>query len=209
MKIAPKLEVVGQSSMPEYPIPADERLESHYFIPWHFNRWLNSDFRMKATAEVRAYAFDLFCVSQNQTPVGTLPDDDEILAKLLMLDLATWQDLRKRAVSPLYGWQPCDCGGGVVRLMHTVVLEMAEGSLTKRKVVVDGREAERERKRLVLLEKNMLAAGAPSRLAENALYVEKLDAFLLEHCKGNRTAVRIVEAMDAMEVIANTRKPLI
>lgn len=203
-----KFEVVGQKDVPEYPIADGERLKSHYFIPWHYNRWLNSDFRMKATAEVRAYAFDLFCVAQNQTPVGTLPDDDEILAKLMMLDLATWKDLRKRSVSPLYGWRHCKCGGGEVRLMHSVVLEMAEGSLTKRKVVVDGMEGERERRRLGLLQKAMLAAGAPARLAENAVYVERLDAFLLEHCTGNRTAVRIVEAMEAMEIISNSVKSL-
>jgi len=44
----------GAGDLPDYPIAPDERLESHYFVSFWFNRWLNSDFRLRAGAEVRA-----------------------------------------------------------------------------------------------------------------------------------------------------------
>lgn len=192
--LKPKLQVIGGDDLQDYPIAADERLESHFFIPWHFNRWLNSDFRLKAEPDVRAFAFDLFCISQNQTPVGTLPNDDELLARLLLLDVTTWKKLKRREPSPMHGWTLCKCGDQT-RWMHKVVLEMAEGSLTKKKAVVEARERDRERKRHVALKGQMLAAGAHSALVDNDSYVERLDHYMLEHCKGNRTPSRVREAM--------------
>jgi hypothetical protein len=111
-------------TLPEYPIPVDERLESHYFVSFWFNRWLNSDFRLRASAEVRAFGLDLFFIAQNQSPVGTLPTDEVVIARLLMIDLAHWKDLCKREITPLYNWTPCRCGNKV-RLMHPVVTEQA------------------------------------------------------------------------------------
>jgi len=203
-KIKANLEIVEQSDRLEYPIPENERLESHFFIPWHFNRWLNSDFRLKADADVRAYAFDLFCISQNQSPVGTLPMDDELLARLLMLDLGAWHKLKERAPSPLYGWIECICGKHT-RYMHRVVLEMAQGSLGKKKAVMEARERDRERKRQVALKLQMVSAGANKRMVDNAAYIDRLDLYLVEHCQGNRTPSRIKEAMEALELIDQVR----
>jgi hypothetical protein len=201
MKAMSNLKIVeGSGALSDYPIEAGERLESHYFITFHFDRWLNSDFRMKASAEVRAYAFDLFCLAQKQSPFGTLPDDDEILSKLLMIDLATWQDLRMRNVSPLYHWEPCRCGDKT-RLMHPVVLEMAQSALVRKRADAKIKSNDRERKQLFALEKQIIGAGLPAHMAENAAFVDRLNTFLNKHCSKSRTPSRICEAVDALELI--------
>lgn len=192
------LNIVDVSEIPVYPIPGDERLESHYFIAFHFNRWLNSDFRLKATAEVRAYALDLFCIAQNQSPVGTLPDDEELLAKLLMIDLAQWRDLCKRDMPPLYNWSKC-LVGNVTRLAHPVVTEMAVKALSSKSKSEKAKERERERKRHIALRFQIVEAGGSSRLAENKAYIERLDAWLVANCTGNRTPSRVREAMEALD----------
>ncbi len=186
------------ADLPEYPIAPDERLETHYFVPFWFNRWLNSDFRLRASAEVRGYGLDLFFIAQNQSPVGTLPTDDAVLAKLLMIDLATWKDLCSREVSPLYNWRPCRCGDKL-RLMHPVVTEQALVALKSKRDRIEARERERERKRLVALKRQILEAGGHRGLADNADYVARLDSWLLENCPGNRTPARVREAMEALD----------
>jgi len=191
-------QVVNADALPEYPIPAGERLDSHYFVTFYFNRWLNSEFRLKASAEVRGYGLDLFFIAQNQSPVGTLPVDDVLLAKLLMVDLAVWQDLCRREVGPLYKWTPCRCGG-VVRLHHPVVTEQAIEAFTKKRSHMDARARERERKRLGALQKQIIDAGGHAALAKSPDYVARLDGWLEKHCVGNRTPPRVREAMEALD----------
>lgn len=72
----------GSDDVFNYPIPSTERLESHYFITFHYRRWLKSEFRNLADLDVRAVGFDLFCEAQDEAPVGTLPTDERLLAKL-------------------------------------------------------------------------------------------------------------------------------
>ena len=198
MKVPAPFQVHDTSDLPEYPISPDERLESHYFVPFWFNRWRNSDFRLRASAEVRGYGLDLFFIAQNQSPVGTLPTDDAVLAKLLMIDLATWKDLCSREITPLYNWSPCRCGDKV-RLMHPVVTEQALDALKRKRGLLEARERERERKRLVTLKRQIVEAGGSSRMAASADYLARLDAWLMRNCTGNRTPARVREAMEALE----------
>ncbi len=191
-------QVHDASDLPEYPIAPDERLEGHFFVPFWFNRWLNSDFRLRASAEVRGYGLDLFFIAQNQSPVGTLPTDDAVLAKLLMIDLATWKDLCSREITPLHNWRPCRCGDEV-RLMHPVVTEQVLGALKSKRDRIEARERERERKRLIALKRQILEAGGHRGLADSADYVARLDAWLIENCPGNRTPARVREAMEALD----------
>ena len=192
------MQIHDTSDLPEYPIAPDERLETHYFVTFWFNRWLNSDFRLRASAEVRGYGLDLFFIAQNQSPVGTLPTDDTVLAKLLMIDLATWKDLCSREIGPLYNWRPCRCGDAV-RLMHPVVTEQALGALKRRRDQTVARERERERKRLIALKRQIVEAGGHRGLAGSPDYLDRLDAWLLENCPGNRTPARVREAMEALD----------
>jgi len=46
------LQPVDTNDLPEYPISADDRLDSHFFIPWNLKRWRKSEFRQLAEPEV-------------------------------------------------------------------------------------------------------------------------------------------------------------
>jgi len=139
--------------LPEYPVDRDERLEGHYFTKFWHDRWLNSQMHLTASLEVQACALNLFFLSQKQTPVGTLPDDETILAKMLRIDLVLWRDLRARQITPLHGWSPCRCGDEM-RLAHPVV-----------PVIILDDLSEAQRRALVI---------ADNKLAENAGWDEEL-----------------------------------
>lgn len=80
------LRPVDMGDLPEYPLSCDDRLDSHFFMAWERRRWLASDMRLNATPECRALFFDLINIAYDNSPVGTLPMDQNILAKLLMID---------------------------------------------------------------------------------------------------------------------------
>lgn len=187
--------LIETTELPEYPLSADQRLTTHYFTAFHHDRWLNSRFRLSAPPDVRGHALDLFFLSQKQTPVGTLPDDDVQLAKLLMLDLASWQSLRARDWSPLYKWEPCLCDGDV-RLMHPVVTEMIVDALERRdRRRVEG-EIGRRRKRMDRLRDQVLNAGGTRAMMADEDLLERLDAWLTRHCTGNRTRDWVRRALE-------------
>lgn len=180
----------------EYPLDVNARLTSHFFIAWHHDRWLNSRFRLSAPADVRGLAIDLYCLSQKQTPIGTLPNDDVQLAKLLMLDLHTWQQYKRAEWSPLYKWQVCLCNGEQ-RLMHPVVLDIIQESMSLRdKRKLEG-ELGRQRKRLDRLPMQIRDAGGSARMAADGALLKRIDLWLVENCKGNRTKEWVVRALEA------------
>lgn len=192
----PSPRLIDLGGLPEYPLDPHQRLTTHFFMAWHHDRWLNSRFRLSAPPDVRGLAFDLFCLSQKQTPVGTLPDDDVQLAALLLLDLRTWQSYRARDWSPLYKWVPCQCDGEV-RLMHSVVVEIILESLSLReKRRVEG-ETGRKRKRMARLPEQVIEAGGTRKMAADGCLLERLDAWLLQHCPGNRTREMVRRALEA------------
>jgi len=192
------LGLVEVNDLPEYPLDKNERLESHWFINFHFNRWLNSKFRLTAKPEVRAYAFDLFCIAQNQIPVGTLPDDDRQLAALLNIDLAGWQDLRAMDMSPLYNWTPCSCGGEV-RLMHPTVTEVAQDAFSKKKKNADALAASRERKKMERLRETVSRIGTPAMGKDSGL-IRRVKMWLDENCTGNWTEDWVKQAMETVSI---------
>lgn len=120
--IHPVFRAVDNSALPEYPLHGSERLESHWFMPWERRRWLNSDMRLKGTPECRALYFDLICISFDHSPVGTLPNDLDLLARILMVDAGHFRALCQLPYGPLHKWEPCRCDGDV-RLMHRVVID--------------------------------------------------------------------------------------
>jgi len=79
--------------------------------------------RLKGRAECRALYFDLINIACDQSPVGTIPNDMEVLAKLLMISESEFKTLCQLEYGPLHKWRPCRCGDEV-RLMHPVVLDM-------------------------------------------------------------------------------------
>ena len=191
------LRPVGDDALIEYPLKKADRINTHFWIEWEFNRFLNSEFTMKCEPDVGFYAVKLFCIAQNQSPVGTLPDDDLLLATHLHLDLKAWQSLRQRAISPLHNWSLCDCEGEV-RLYHPVVMEKAVKAARLRRKNAHKHEADRERKRLNALPAQIRAAGGTDQQANDAFYLDQVDKWLVEHVPGNRTAPRVREAMEAL-----------
>ncbi len=197
---APKatLRAVDIGTIPDYPIEPGERLESHYFVEFHHNRWLTSSFRLLADPEVRAYGFDLFMVAQNEAPVGTLPTDDRLLSRLLGLDLAHWQSLLKREITPLHKWELCNCAGEI-RWAHPVVQEMSVKALGRRQRYIEATEMARERKRYERLKLQILKVGGTSRMAADESLIARLDRwFLTNHSGRNRTEALVREALERM-----------
>ena len=194
----PSVKLIDADQIPEYPIPRSERLESHFFVEWHHNRWLNSRFRLMASPDVKSAGLDLFFISQNQAPVGTLPMDDRELAPLLGLDLAAWQELKSREISPLYNWEPCLCEGEV-RLHHPVVLEMAQKALGLKLKKLEQLAKGRQRKRLKALEAQIVSAGGHTRMATNEAVRVRIDDWLMEHYPNEyRTSELVRAAMEAV-----------
>lgn len=200
MQHARHLAPVEAGEIPDYPIDKGERLESHFYLEFHFNRWLSSDFRLLASLEVRALGLDLFFLAQNQDPVGTLPEDDRILARLLGVGLDEWMDFRNRDISPLHHWGRVRCSDGTVRLAHPVVTEMAAKALTARNGRAVANAAARQRKRWERLRQQLPQAGAHSSAANNAAVIEWVDTWLEEHCTGNRTIEMVRRALQAHSV---------
>lgn len=140
----------------------------------------------------------MFFLSQNQAPVGTLPTDDRELAPLLGLDLATWQDLKSREISPLYNWEPCLCEGEV-RYHHPVVLEMALKALGLKLKKLEQLAKGRQRKRLKALEDQIINAGGHTRMAQNEAVRVRIDDWLVEHYPNDyRTSELVKSAMEAV-----------
>ncbi len=200
-KLAPIL--VDTGTLEEYPISSDERLDSHYFLQWNLKRWRGSTFRKKADPEVGWYGFQLFCIAQDGSPIGTLPCDDQQLAFDLNLPLERWQALLKRDITPLHNWRKVQCDNGEIRFAHPVVTETAKDALKSKRRNADELAKRRERKQLKDLVEKIKQIGA-TPLAGNPAFVERVHGWILENYPDrNRTEPIIREAMDAVSMEGN------
>lgn len=188
------LQVVEAGDLPEYPLPRDFRMPTHYFIAWWHNRWLNSTLHLTGTYEVQGVAVALYSIAQNQAPIGTLPVDDAMIARLLRIELSRWHDLCRMAVSPLHGWYRAMCQGEV-RWAHPVVLEMLMDARDRRERRDLSAEEKAERKRLERLRARLVELGLAPAVADDRLVLEGLDQWLQAHCTGNRTTGHLVRAI--------------
>lgn len=99
------------------PIPSDADLRSVRWYKLDIVSLLNSDFMQLASPEEFKAAFLLWTKSIHQTPAGSLPNDEAILAKLAGgydYRRKPWQRIREMA---LHGWELCSDG----RLYHQAV----------------------------------------------------------------------------------------
>lgn len=198
---AQSLRPVEVEELPIYPISAETRLNSHWFIAFNHGEYQGSEFRNLATADVRGVALDLLCAAQDQTPIGTLPVNEQILAKLVKESLDVWRELAAKPVSPLYEWRRCRCDTGEIRLYNPRLLKVTLEAVSGRSKHLEGLEADRERKRLGDLPGKILRAGGSERMAQDTAYVMQLDQFLLDNFAGrSRTAKVMRAAMDGFEL---------
>lgn len=190
------LSVVDTAACEDYPISASDRLDSHYFLQWNLKRWRGSEFRKKADPEVGWYGFQLFCIAQDGSPIGTLPCDDQQLAFDLNLPLERWQALLKRDVTPLHNWQPVRCDNGEIRLANPVVTEVALEALKSKRQNAEKTERRKRAKRIADLREKIEAIGA-SQLLKNATFLDRFNDWLEEHYDGvQRRQPMVREALD-------------
>lgn len=197
---APNLQLIEPSELPPYPIDREERLPELAFVKWYPSRWLNSSGHLRCSYEVQGVARALFDLATAQSPIGTLPDDDEELAALLRLPLASWKALRGLGDrGPLRNWEPCLCAGprgGEVRLQHHVVLASLQDVLNRREARELGRGRQAVTKRVQRLQGGMRAAGlSVDQIADEAL-MKRVDDWMTAHCTGNRTAQQYQAAFE-------------
>ncbi|MBU3000435.1 hypothetical protein KO491_11375 [Roseovarius nubinhibens] len=188
MSKALNLQVFDASELPEYPIPAECRLDSHYFMQFNHDRYDRSEFRRKAyrDPEVGFFGMELFFKSHGETPLGTLPADDDSLAFLLGLPLDRWKSLKERPFNPLYNWRPVRCDNGAIRLAHPVVQEVMEAALRghqEHKASNENKAVYARRKRLI---EALRECGCGDELCSDDLAVGWLDDWLLKHHMGQR-----------------------
>lgn len=198
------VKLVDMGDMEEYPISSRDRLDSHYFLQWNLKRWRGSEFRKRAYSdpEVGWYGFELFCMSQDETPIGTLPCDDSQLAFGLHISLEKWQSLARRELSPLHGWYKVVCDNGEVRFAHPVVTEIAIEALGSKRRNAAKNADERMRKRLATISHN-LAKNVPggSRIAKDDELINRLSDWIDEkYPGGSATVKRIQEAWEALSM---------
>jgi len=121
-------------------VPDDVDLRDMPWMKLDTARLLRSDFCALANGDEFKAAIFLWCESWTQTPAGSLPNDDKILAHFCRLPFPEWNKVKERA---LYGWFECDDG----RLYHPVVAEyvnMAWDSHKKRLAIdASGKEGVR------------------------------------------------------------------
>ncbi|MDS9468618.1 hypothetical protein RGQ15_13695 [Paracoccus sp. MBLB3053] len=172
-------QVVSVGELDEYPLTVEDRLDSHYFVAWERRRWLNSDMRLRGTPECRALFFDLINISYDQAPVGTLPNDPELLAKMLLVDPSHFQQLCRLDYGPLHKWSPVRCGEEI-RLSHPMVLRTLREAISRREDHRARSEAASTKKRLQRLRSCL--TGAHASLASNDGAVLWIDGWL--HAEG-------------------------
>lgn len=110
---------MGAEELPEPPIAADVDLKDFAFTPLYRARLFGSSFHAHSNDSEWRAGLTLWLRSQEQTPAGSLPDDDVELCRLAELgrDIKAWRKVRAGA---LHGWYRCRDG----RLYHKVVAEV-------------------------------------------------------------------------------------
>ncbi|WP_303728832.1 hypothetical protein [Paracoccus solventivorans] len=172
---------VDADQLLEYPLTVEDRLDSHYFMAWERRRWLNSEMRLRGTPECRAYFFDLINISYDQAPLGTLPNDLDLLAKLLMVDAAHFRQLCRMEFGPLHKWTLVRCETEV-RLMHPMVLRTLQEAVARREDNRARNEAANAAKRIQRL--RITIAGYHKELAANDAAIRWIDEWMIgEGCE--------------------------
>ena len=188
------LQVIDSGDLFPYPLTADDRIDSHFFMAWERRRWLNSGMRLKGTPECRSIYFDLICVSYDQMPVGTLPYDIDQLSKLAHMDRQHLEQLCRLEYGPLHKWTRCQCDGEI-RLYHPFVLKSLLDAIARKEDNRAKHEAANISKRMLRL--RSAVAGVHAELAKNDAAVQWMDEWLTAKDCGYRTTSWVERAITA------------
>ena len=173
-----KPELVEVGELPEYPISAEDRLDSHFFVAWNLKRWRKSTFRQLAEPEVGWFGFMLFCEAHDETPVGTLPTDERLLASALGISIDHWRRLEGRDITPLHNWSKVQCDNGEIRLAHPVVTEVALQAMKTRRLNQANAEARRRAKRLKDLQEMIEKKIGAAQLLRAPQFLDRFNDWL-------------------------------
>lgn len=184
--IAPHLRPIDPKPLPEYPDElCDPRLTSDYFTMFWHDRWLSSTLHLTAPMAIQGAALNLFFLSRKQVPVGSLPVDDLVLARLLRVGSDEWTGWMAQPVTPLHNWTRYTYGDGEV-YGHPVVIEVARDALQRREVRKASSEGKAVYQRQCRLAEAMQVVGCTKAMCADRILVERLDLWLLEHHHGQR-----------------------
>jgi hypothetical protein len=183
-------------ALPEYPIDADCRLDTHGFVQWEFRRWLSSDMRWNGSHECKSMWFELVNLAHSETPVGTLPRDMKRLARMIQpaVDCDHFERLCSTEYGPLHGWVPCRAGDEL-RLMHPVVTRIVTTAFASRANHAARVEAASHKRRLNRLTEDV-ASLAPV-LAGDPRKIKWIDVFVQDRIQRHGRARRIVDDLHA------------
>lgn len=194
-KPAATFKVVDEvGDLEEYPIGRDERLDGNSFVKWHTARWLSSKTFKLMPWDMQGMARALFDLCQMESPIGTLPDDDEELAYMLRVDLRRMRELRGMDFGPLRNWSRC-LSGNEVRLMHPVVTLQVRDALERRALAQLSKEDRAVKMRLDRLVKGVQQQGWSKAVVADDVLIRRMDDWLSAHHKGNRTEAVYRSAM--------------
>ena len=194
---AQNLQLVDAGELPEYPISTKSRLDSHYFLQLNFVRWDRSEFRKRSyrDPEVGFFGMELFIKSHSESPLGTLPKDDDDLAFLLGIPLDRWLSLKDRKFNPLYNWSLVRCDNEDIRYAHPVVQEVVQAALDghlEYKASNEDKAIYVRRKRLAETLKSM---GCGPDLCSDDVAVAWIDDWLIENHTGQRRMPQIQQSI--------------
>lgn len=186
MSAATHLTIITPNDLPVYPISADERLDGNSFVKWNTARWLASRTFKLMPWDMQGMHRALFDFCQSETPVGTLPDDDDELAMMLRIDVRRLKEIRAMEFGALRNWTRCLCDGRV-RLMHRVVTEQVQDALERRALAALSKDEKAVAMRLDRLRKGLIQEGWTKDVVRDDVLIRRMDEWLLEHRKGKRT----------------------
>jgi hypothetical protein len=189
------LRAVPVGELPLYRWGRDDRLQGHFFTMFQHGRWLNSALHLTAPLDVQGAALNLFLIAQMQSPIGTLPRDDVLLARLLRITDAEWLRVRDcKPMGALHNWEPCQCEGEV-RLMHPVVTEQLADAFAKREARELANNDKAVAARQDRLRRALEGLGVSKTLVGDEVLVGRLDEWLVQTCRGKRLAKNYEDAV--------------
>jgi hypothetical protein len=121
------------------PYPSDTRAKGWRF-ELDYERIRQSDTWALAAPEIRPWLLMLWMTAWEQTPCGSLPDDDELIAARIGMDLEQFQSAKKRLMR---GWWVAEDG----RLYHNTMVERVLEMLETRDKERARKAGQRERKK--------------------------------------------------------------
>ncbi len=181
-----------------------ERLDSHHFVPFEHRTWLNSRFHTLASYEVQGVHMALIAWAAGEDPAGTLPCDDELIARKLRLSVAHWRGLCAEPLGPLHKFSRVrvldtavdDTAEREVRWAHPLLTRQLLEARERRQARDLSREVQAVEKRTQRLRRELAGLGVSDAILANRALVEEVDAWLVHHCRGKRTAVWLTRAVE-------------